>query len=249
MKNVYNSVNKSEHTFAHILSILQIQFIHELNRFEHHASNYIWIFFSTVNPTVLCNTQMAESMDMEQPLLQRTSYKLHTDFRLQGGSEPLISTPIGSRVNCTHISSSQRMVGNLFTFFLTVVRCFQMGIQGFFKRKKMFKIFKQKRKGKATVIQGEHFFLWDLGSKTHPIQHFQLPPQKCGWHVTANLSASPKCIIKIFHYLQHRHRCLTSDVRKYTGHDMKKTARFSSTHQVCSTWGYCKNVCHLIQHT
>ena len=45
MKNVYNTVNKSEHTFAHILSILQIQFIHELNRFEPHASNYIWISF------------------------------------------------------------------------------------------------------------------------------------------------------------------------------------------------------------
>ena len=85
-------------------------------------------FFSMVNPTVLHNTQMAESVDSEQPLLQRTSYKLYTDSRLQGGSEPLISTPVGSRVNCIQINSSQRMVGNLLAFFLTVVKFFQMGI-------------------------------------------------------------------------------------------------------------------------
>ena len=52
MKNVYNTVNESGPTFSHILSILQIQFIHELNRFEPHTSDYTWIFFSTVNPTV-----------------------------------------------------------------------------------------------------------------------------------------------------------------------------------------------------
>lgn len=128
MKNVYNTVNESGPTFSHILSILQIQFIHELNRFEPHTSDYTWIFFSMVNPTVWHKTQMAESVDLEQPLLQRTSYKLYTDFRLQGGSEPLISTPVGSRVNCIQISSSQRMVGNLLAFFLTVVKFFQMGI-------------------------------------------------------------------------------------------------------------------------
>ena len=97
------------------------------------------MFFPTVNPTVLHNTQTAESVDSEQPLLQRTSSKLYIDFRLQGGSDPLISTPVGSRVNCIQISSSQRMVGNLLAFFLTVVKFFQMGIQGFFKRKKCSK--------------------------------------------------------------------------------------------------------------
>ena len=45
MKNVYNTENESGPTFSHILSILQIQFIHELNRFEPHTSDYTWIFF------------------------------------------------------------------------------------------------------------------------------------------------------------------------------------------------------------
>ena len=45
MKNVYNTENESGPTFSHILSILQIQFIHEINRFEPHTSDYTWIFF------------------------------------------------------------------------------------------------------------------------------------------------------------------------------------------------------------
>lgn len=68
-------------------------------------------FFSIVSTTVLHDPRLIEPADSEPRLWRKLWYKgltkLHVDFRLRGGSVPLIPTHC-SRVNCTRFAVGKR---------------------------------------------------------------------------------------------------------------------------------------------
>lgn len=129
------------------LSILQTYLAHEQHGFIHG-------FFPKVNTTVLHNRWMAVSAGTKEHLSHRTNHKLYTDFQLPEGSEPLTPTLSDSRFNCIHTSIAKRTVGNTNNCqnFLNSCQNFPKWACSTFFKGKMLKRFKQKQKGKATVI-------------------------------------------------------------------------------------------------